>query len=224
MNRSFGVILGVGLLAVLLAPSAHADVLVAPGAQASFWTLSAEPIGATETLGSNPFRFFNAAYFPDTASAGWVSMAATGNASATGNYTYDLQVNLTGFNPATTVISGTFGTDNDGSILLNGGAPVATTGFASFGTPTPFTFNSGFIPGINTITVIVNNASNPAAFFVQFSSTSGPVVHNTGVSAGVGVPTTPIPPTIFLTLGGLALVGFYFGFRGRFTARTATAQ
>lgn len=33
------------------------DVLVAAGAATSFWTLSAEPVGASEAIGSNPFRY-----------------------------------------------------------------------------------------------------------------------------------------------------------------------
>ena len=102
------------------------DVLVAPGAQASFWTLSAKPAGATEVIGNTPFRF-NCCYFPDTATAAWVSPQASGNAGVAGIYTYDLVIDLTGLNPATASITGTFGTDNDGAISLNSGAPVATT-------------------------------------------------------------------------------------------------
>src|SRR5579862_828895 len=83
------------------------NVLVAPGAQASFWTLSAKPGGAVETIGSNPFRF-NCCYFADTATAAWVSPQASGNAGATGIYVYDLVVDLTGFDPSTVSISGTF--------------------------------------------------------------------------------------------------------------------
>src|SRR2546430_16617592 len=124
-----------------------ADVLVATGAQASFWSLSSEPGGASEALGSLPFRFRSGSYFADTASAAWVSPNASGNAGAGGFYTYDLIFNLAGLNPATASISGNFGTDNDGSISLNNNAPVATQAFAGFGTPTPFAVNSGFAAG-----------------------------------------------------------------------------
>ena len=44
---------------------------------------------------------------------------AGGNAGAVGIYTYDLVIDLTGLDPATASIAGTFGTDNDGSISLN---------------------------------------------------------------------------------------------------------
>jgi hypothetical protein len=76
------------------------DVLVAPAAQASFWTLSGEPAMAVEAIGSNPFRYYNGAYFPDTGTAAWVSPQAGGNAGVQGIYTYDLNVDLTGLDPA----------------------------------------------------------------------------------------------------------------------------
>ena len=60
------------------------NILVAPGAQAAFWALSAAPVGATEPLGSLPFRYFNGAYFADTATAAWVSPQASGSAGVGG--------------------------------------------------------------------------------------------------------------------------------------------
>jgi len=167
------------------------DALVAPGAQASFWTLSAEPAGAVEAIGSNPFRF-NCCYFPDTATAAWVSPQANGNAGAGGFYTYDLVINLTGLDPTTASISGIFGTDNDGSIFLNSNAAAATTCFACFGAPTTFTINSGFVAGLNTIHVKVDNGGDPTAFFVSFTS----------AIAGGGS-AVPEPATILLTCAGL---------------------
>jgi hypothetical protein len=168
------------------------DVLVASGAQASFWSLSAEPSGASEAIGSLPFRFRAGSYFADTTSAAWVSPNANGTAGAGGFYTYDLVFNLAGLNPATASISGTFGTDNDGSISLNSNAPVATQTFAGFGTPTAFAFTSGFVAGPNTIHVRVDNGGDPTAFFVQLSGT-----------ASVIDGTVPEPGTVALTCVGL---------------------
>jgi hypothetical protein len=172
------------------------DVLVAPGAQASFLTLSAEPAGAVEAIGSNPFRYFNGAYFADTATAAWVAPQAGGNAGLSGIYTYDLVIDLTGFNPATASIVGTFGTDNDGSISLNSNPPAATTGVAAFGAPTPFTINSGFVAGLNTIHVQVDNLGDPTAFFVSFTS----------ASATASAVQVPVPAMSWSALAGLALL------------------
>jgi hypothetical protein len=175
------------------------DALVAAGAPASFWTLSAEPAGASEALGSNPFRYHNPAYFADTATAAWVSPGSDGNAGAGGSYTYDLVFDLTGLNPATAAISGIFGTDNDGSISLNGNAAVATTTFAGFGSTTAFSFTSGFLSGLNTIQVVVDNGGDPTAFFVQFNS-------GTADSGGGSVPEPTSMVLICSGLAGLALI------------------
>jgi len=172
------------------------NVLVAPGAQASFWTLSAKPAGAVEAIGSLPFRYFNGAYFPDTATAAWVAPQAGGNAGQAGIYTYDLVIDLTGSDPATASIVGTFGTDNAGSIFLNSNAPVASTGVGAFGAPTPFTINSGFVAGLNTIHLQVNNQGDPTAFFVSFTSA-------TATATAVQV---PVPAVSWPALAGLALL------------------
>jgi hypothetical protein len=176
------------------------DNLVAAGAPTAFWTLTSEPVGASEAIGSTPFRYHNGAYFPDTATAAWVSPGADGTAGVTGFYTYTLTIDLTGLDPLTAAITGIFGTDNDGSIFLNGNAPVANTAFGGFGAPTAFTFNSGFVAGLNTINLTVNNGGDPTAFFAEIdSATASPL-------AGGAVPE---PGTIALLgagLAGLALV------------------
>jgi hypothetical protein len=176
------------------------DVLVAAGGQASFWTLATEPAGASEAIGGNPFRYHNGAYFADTATAAWVAPTASGNAGVGGFYTYQLAFDLTGLDPATASISGIYGTDNDGSISLNGNAPVATTVFAAFGATTAFSLTSGFVAGLNTINVRMNNGGDPTAFFVQFNSATASALSS-----------TPEPPTVLpfcLGLLGLVLLAF----------------
>ena len=182
------------------------DVVQSIGSATSFWTLTAEPGGATETLGTTPFRYFNGAYYADNSLSGWVSPVVGGFVSANGFYTYQLTFDLTGFNAATAVITGTYGTDNSGAILLNGNT-VATTLLADFNHTTAFTMNSGFLAGLNTISVRVNNEGNPTAFRVEF--TSGTV--NPGTSS------VPEPSTLLLMMGGLAVIGLC---RTRFTKRT----
>jgi PEP-CTERM motif-containing protein len=171
------------------------DVVQSIGSVTSFWTLTAEPAGASEAIGSNPFRYFNGSYYVDNSVSGWVSPANGGNAGVGGFYTYSFTFDLTGFNAATAVITGTYGTDNDGSILLNGNT-IATTAFGAFGSATAFTMNSGFLSGLNTISVRVDNGGDPTAFRVEF--TSGTV--NVGGSV-------PEPSTLLLMMGGLAVIG-----------------
>jgi hypothetical protein len=188
------------------------DVLVAPGGQASFWALSAKPGAAVEVIGSNPFRF-NCCYFADTATAAWVSPQAGGNAGAAGFYTYDLVIDLTGLDPATASITGTFGTDNDGSISLNSNPPVATQGFAGFGAPTPFTINSGFVAGVNTIHLQVDNGGDPTAFFVSFTSATANAAQP-AVQVSVPAVSWPALAVLALLLAGI----------GSFLARKARSR
>jgi hypothetical protein len=171
-------------------------VLVAPGAQSGFWSLGAKPVAAPQAIGSGPFRYFNGGYFVDTVNAAWVSPQADGNAGPLGLYTYDLVIFLNGLDPATASISGVFGTDNAGSISLNGNAPVAATGSGDFSTPTAFTINSGFVAGLNTIRVQVNNEGDPTAFFVSFTSAT---------ADAIAVPA-PVPAISLPALALLALV------------------
>lgn len=173
------------------------DVLVAPSAQASFWTLSAKPVGAAPAIGSNPFRYYNGSYFADTATAAWVSPQADGSAGVIGAYVYDLVIDLTGLDPATASITGTFGTDNTGAVSLNAGTPVATTGSGDFFAPTAFTINSGFVAGLNTIHVQADNAGDPTAFFVSFT---------TATANAVPVAAEPVPATSWPALAGLGLL------------------
>lgn len=184
---------------VLAQPALHntgvdgSDSLVAAGAAASFWTLSEKPAAASQALGSSPFRYYNGAYFADTATAAWVSPGSSGSAGAGGNYVYSLEVDLGALDPATVTVTGAFGTDNDGAIWLNSESPVATTGFAGFGAQTAFTIDDGWVSGVNTINVRVNNGGDPTAFYVRFDSIEGeppPVVF---------APSTPVP-----TLGTLS--------------------
>jgi hypothetical protein len=176
-----------------------ANALVAPGAQTAFWTLSAKPPAAVPAIGSNPFRYYNGSYFADTTTAAWVAPQADGNAGVNGTYTYDLAIDLSGLDPATASISGTFGTDNAGAVWLNGDAPVATTGSASFAAPTPFSINSGFVAGLNTLHVQVNNEGDPTAFFVSITSATANAV-------APPVPAKAVPASSWPLLAGLGLI------------------
>jgi hypothetical protein len=181
--------------------------LVALGEETNFWTLLSAPVGATEPIGSNAFRFRHPSYAADTLTSAWVSMAASGNASVFGVYVYALEVDLTGIEPNSVLISGQFSTDNDGFIRVNGGPTAATTGFSAFGSLHNFALSSGFVAGINTIEVGVNNGGNPTAFHVLFSTqTSSPIN---------GTPRGSVPEPGALLLVALGLAGVAFARRGR---------
>jgi hypothetical protein len=171
------------------------DAVVAPGAAAAFWRLLLPPAGASEVVGSGTSRVYNGSYYAPESVSAWVSANASGNTSANGYYIYALTVNLAGLDPGSASITGTFGTDNDGFVRLNGGPNVATTCFACFFQSTAFTISSGFVPGLNTIELGVNSAGNPTAFRVEFSSA-------TANPAQTGVPE---PGTLILFTSGFVI-------------------
>ena len=190
------------------------DVLVAAGAPTDFWTLLSEPDSATETLGSHPFRYFNGAYYaPDDAISAWVSPTSSGDAGAFGVYVYQLVVDLTNFDPNAVVITGLFGTDNDGFIDVNGGPAAATAGFAEFSTLRSFTLNSGFVDGLNTIQIGIDNGGDPTAFRAEFLTADAPPTNND--------PVVPEPTSMLLL--GSGMVGIIAYRRRQRSQRRATA-
>ena len=128
----------------------------------------AQPAGSGVGLGSAGVRYYNGAYLADSSASGWLSPSASGAAGVGGLYTYQVQFDLTGLDPSTAVLSGGFATDNDGFVTLNGGAALAVSSSGGFGSFTSFSANSGFVAGINTFEVTVNNGGDPTAFRVQF--------------------------------------------------------
>ncbi len=201
MLKHLGVLCALATAAIATPITVHntgvngSDVVQSIGSATSFWTLASQPGGAGFAIGSNPFRYYTSPYYADNSASGWVSPGSTGNAGTLGIYTYQLTFSLAGLDPTTALITGLFGTDNDGAISLNGNSPVATTTFAGFGSPTNFTFNSGFVSGINTITVRLNNGGDPTAFRVEFATATASPLGN-----------VPEPASITLGLSGLGLL------------------
>ena len=113
---------------------------------------------------STVFPIVTGPWVANNAGSKWVgprveTSAAAGAEDAGGDYTYRTTVDLTGFDPASVVITGVWSTDNGGiDIIVNGhstGQPN-TDQFVAF---TPFTINSHLVAGVNTIDFKLNNSS-----------------------------------------------------------------
>jgi thrombospondin motif-containing protein 9 len=119
--------------------------------------------------GALAVSYYNPAYYP-TSDSQWIGQYPDGGYSATfengvARTTYTLTFDLTGLNPDTARITGSWGVDNYGILLVNGVQHSRNTvGFAG---PTEFTITSGFKKGINTLTFVVEDYGPPAAFVVS---------------------------------------------------------
>jgi len=141
-------------------------------------------------------------------SSAWIGPNENGLFGPVGLYDYKTTFNLSGLDSSTAKIIGKWSSDNNGvSILLNGvdtGNP--STSFGQFSLSlAPFSINSGFQPGINTLDFIVNNGflagftDNATALRVEMTGTAAPV------------PAVPEPITFMML--GLGLVAFNYSRR-----------
>jgi hypothetical protein len=97
-------------------------------------------------------------WVPNTGVSQWISMASNLVSHTSGSYVYRIEFML----PATftsATISGQWASDNNSAILLNGTPTGFTNPFVGFGFMTPFTINTGFVPGLNVLEFDVNVVS-----------------------------------------------------------------
>jgi len=113
-------------------------------------------------------------WLPDGPNSKWIAPQASQTVgNAPGVYTYRTTFDLTGFNPATAVLTGQWGSDNSAVMKLNG-TVVSTTVSAGFVSWTAFTINTGFVAGVNTIDFVVTNKggdANPTGLRVDIGGT-----------------------------------------------------
>ena len=165
----------------------HWTVVSGPGISTPF---SAVVLANQHPLG----QYFST---PDSA---WIWSNATGASVVGGPYTFELQFDLTNFDPTTAVLSGFWGADNTGSIRMNGANPTGTGTFALFNSVVvnfnllhSFSITGGFVAGINKLDITVVDTANPG----------GLNVNGLNLSA---TPLTFVPEPDALALAGLGLV------------------
>lgn len=132
------------------------------------------------------------AWLPAPAGSAWIGPNSTTNTASPdpeGVYHYQLQFDLTGYNPADVRIAGSWMTDNTGELFLNGSFTGFTTDQESYKHLTPFDLNSGFRSGINTLEFRVLNefvGPNPSGLCVA-DLTATLVPEPTTISFGVSL-------------------------------------
>ncbi|MBM3883671.1 MAG: immunoglobulin domain-containing protein [Verrucomicrobia bacterium] len=88
----------------------------------------------------------------------WIGPRFETSGAAGGDYVYQLEVDLTGFNPATAFVEGLWATDNAGTLLVND-APTGAVNAGNFDTLSRFRLEGIFLNGKNQLQFKVNNAS-----------------------------------------------------------------
>ena len=218
----------VALVVLTAGPASYAQVSI-PG----LFNTGVDNSGANLPFGtvdphwviSNAPSFFGPAAFANnprpngwvanTTQSQWVGPTSNGTSNVFGGtYVYDLSFDLTGLDETTAVIQGLWASDDGSTIHLNGvntGFTQSATG-GPFGAFDSFTINSGFVPGINTLRIRVNNNSG-GGFGVPNGTPNG--LHVTQLSGQAQLQIIPEPSTLsLLSLAGLVTL----------TARRARAR
>jgi hypothetical protein len=113
----------------------------------------------------------------DDSLSAWIGLVSGASVGVPGVYTYQESFDLTAYDPSTAQITGQLAADDSVEVFLNG---VDTgSGTSAFNPLTPFTINSGFQSGSNTLTfVLVNQGTdpNPTGLRVEIDSATADLV------------------------------------------------
>lgn len=137
----------------------------------------------------------------DNLSSRWIGPNNSSNMiGPAGGYFYETTFSLAGFNPSTASVTGNWSSDNAGvNIFINGTPLGVTTNPGAFTNFHPFTVNSGFVGGLNTLAFAVNNGNGPPG-----GNPTGLRVEMTGTATATAVPE---PDSLLLLLLGTGLLG-----------------
>ncbi len=142
----------------------------------------------------------NGFWLPNSATSKWIAPAADQNFGVPhlpGNYGYQLEFDLSGFDAASALISGMWATDNSGTLYINGALTANVA--AGYNVLVPFFISGGFVSGLNYLDFVVNNAEcggcvNPTGLRVDDISGTAALI--------------PEPESYALLIAGLGLLGF----------------
>ena len=147
------------------------------------------------TTGAPAKTYYNAAYAAENPGSRWISYSGSPFSGA-GTVSVTTTFDLTGYKANTASLSGLWGVDNDGEIFLNGvstGITLLGSDTANFNILHNFSVGSGFVAGINTLTVAMFDSGSPAAVRLDGLSLSADVV--------------PEPASWMMLIAGFGLVG-----------------
>ena len=192
-----------------------AGVVLITGAVDPHYTLLSVP----DDIGNHTARVepnIPATWIPNSSTSQWIG-ATLGNGiyQESGFYYYQTTFDLTGLDPATVLITGRLaGASSGGAVSLNNPTPLFPTNYSQGGNSpsafTSFTFNSGFVSGLNTLNFVAfNNVSTslpgPNGLRVEVSGTARRLA-----------PAVPEPSAVAsMGLGSVGLLGLLLRARKR---------
>ncbi|MFO0959527.1 MAG: hypothetical protein U0800_19185 [Isosphaeraceae bacterium] len=115
--------------------------LLSGGSLDPHWSIIAGP-GITSPISAVVLNNQQVGNYAQSTDSRWVWVNAGGVAATGSPYTFRLTFDLTGYNPSTATISGSWGVDNDGTILLNGAAPAGSGALTLLGGDIPNHYTS----------------------------------------------------------------------------------
>jgi hypothetical protein len=200
--------------------SAHAQTLVSTGLDASntligaggvadaHWTVSEQAggFGAAQTVYPNNADWFSG-WIANGPSSDWIARNASITDNGPAPYTFSTTFDLTGLDPTTAEIFGSWAIDDQGSLALNGNT-ISTIGNGDWGALTNFSVFSGslfFLPGINTLSMTITADDD----FLDAARLQGAVFANSLPPNG-----TPEPGSLAL-FAGLTATGIGIAARKR---------
>lgn len=151
---------------------------------------------------ASPVTYKHPVYL-NVSDAYWIA-AEPGGAYTYNPNTFTLNFDLTGFDIATATVSGLFAADNAIAVALNGGTyQFDSTGYSTL---SAFSFNTGFVQGINVLRFKLTDSGPPSAFVVSGLS---------GTAAVQSASSVPEPASWAMMIGGLGLLGAMLRHRSR---------
>ncbi|MDB6134294.1 MAG: Endoglucanase [Verrucomicrobiales bacterium] len=163
--------------------------------------------------GSDIFPIVAGPWVANSATSKWISprlnsaqagaLASDGGAGP-GTYVYRTTFDLTGFAPASAIISGQWTSDNQGLAIRVNGNPTGITGSGNFGGYEAFRIDdvrADFASGVNTLDFVVQNADATAGY-------TGLRVEGISVIAAKGQNVSLPPISISLSANGKPVISF----------------
>jgi hypothetical protein len=112
------------------------------------------------------FPIVSGPWLPNSPTSKWIAPAFNTSGAPGGQYWYESIFDLGGWDPSEVVLTGLWATDDPGlDILINGVSTGITSG--GFGSYTPFTIDSGFTWGTNSLVFGVNNGGSYTGLRVE---------------------------------------------------------